>query len=101
MDGARLRASTGEPGVRLVAGTGIVVAPQLTCQVGTSREFPKLWGASAASNLGDGIWLVAAPLLAASLTDNPTHVAGATFAQRLPWLIFPLVSGTLADRFDR
>jgi MFS family permease len=78
-----------------------VAAPQLTRQVGTSREFPKLWGAGAASNLGDGIWLVAAPLLAASLTDSAAHVAGATFVQRLPWLLFPLVSGTLADQFDR
>ena len=78
-----------------------VPALRLTRKAGTSREFPKLWGASAASNLGDGIWLVAAPLLAASLTDNPAYVAGATFAQRVPWLVFPLVSGTLADRFDR
>ncbi|MBI4499412.1 MAG: MFS transporter [Chloroflexi bacterium] len=64
-------------------------------------EFRKLWAASAASNLGDGVTLVAAPLLAAALTRDPALVAGLAFAQRLPWLLFPLLSGALADRFDR
>lgn len=64
-------------------------------------QFAKLWVASATSNLGDGVWLVAAPLLAASLTRDPTLVAGLAVAQRVPWLVFPLVSGALADRLDR
>src|SRR5687768_8195451 len=68
---------------------------------GLGREFPKLWAASAASNLGDGVALVAAPLLAATLTHDPALVAGLAFAQRLPWLLFALVSGALADRLDR
>jgi len=45
--------------------------------------------------------LVAAPLLAAALTRDPAPVAGLSFAQRLPWLLFPLLSGALADRLDR
>src|SRR5690606_33822036 len=65
------------------------------------REFHKLWAASGVSNLGDGIWLVAAPLLAATLTRDPFLIAGLSFAQRLPWLIFPPFSGVLADRVDR
>lgn len=68
---------------------------------GLGREFGKLWAASAVSNLGDGVALVAAPLLAAALTHDPALVAGLAFAQRLPWLLFPLVSGALADRLDR
>ena len=64
-------------------------------------QFHKLWAASAASNLSDGITLVAAPLLAASLTRDPALVAGLAFAQRLPWLLFGLPSGALADRLDR
>ena len=87
--------------MRLVVGRQNSVRAGTDRQAVPSREFPKLWGASAVSNLGDGIWLVAGPLLAASLTDNPAHVAGATFVQRIPWLIFPLVSGALADRLDR
>ena len=68
---------------------------------GLGREFRTLWAGSAVSNLGDGVALVAAPLLAAALTRDPTLVAGLAFAQRLPWLIFPLLSGALADRLDR
>jgi MFS family permease len=68
---------------------------------GPGREFRKLWAASAFSNLGDGVILVAAPLLATALTRDPALVAGLVFAQRLPWLLFALVSGALADRLDR
>ncbi|HEU4397592.1 MAG TPA: MFS transporter, partial [Actinomycetota bacterium] len=53
------------------------------------------------SNLGDGVTLVAGPLLAASLTRDPRLVAGLAVAQRLPWLLFSLVSGALVDRLDR
>jgi MFS family permease len=64
-------------------------------------DFAKLWTASTVSNLGDGVTLVAGPLLAASLTRDPLLVAGLTFAQRLPWLLFSLLSGALVDRLDR
>ena len=68
---------------------------------GLGPEYRKLWTASTVSNLGDGVTLVAGPLLAASLTRDPVLVAGIAFAQRLPWLLFSLVSGALVDRFDR
>ncbi len=63
--------------------------------------YRKLWAASTISNLGDGVTLVAGPLLAASLTRDPALVAGLTFAQQLPWLLFSLPSGALVDRLDR
>jgi MFS family permease len=44
---------------------------------------------------------VALPLLAVSLTDSPALVAGVVVASRLPWLVFALVAGALADRLDR
>lgn len=64
-------------------------------------DFHKLWTASAISNLGDGVTLVAGPLLVASRTDDPALVAGAVFAQQLPWLLFSLISGVYVDRLDR
>jgi MFS family permease len=64
-------------------------------------DFWKLWTSSAVTNLGDGITMVAGPLLVASITDNPAAVAGAVFAQQLPWLLFALASGAWADRLDR
>jgi MFS family permease len=53
------------------------------------------------SNLGDGIGLAAGPLLVASQTRDPALVALAALLQRLPWLLFGLWAGVLADRLDR
>jgi len=64
-------------------------------------DFAKLWTASAVSNLGDGVTMVAGPLLVASITTDPAAVAAAAFAQQLPWLLFALISGAWADRLDR
>lgn len=64
-------------------------------------DFSRLWTASAVSNLGDGVTMAAGPLLVASVTTDPAAVAGAVFAQQLPWLLFALISGAWADRLDR
>ncbi|GAB2836254.1 MFS transporter [Actinoallomurus bryophytorum] len=64
-------------------------------------DFTRLWTASAVSNVGDGVTVVAGPLLVASLTRDPVLVAGAAFVQSLSWLLFSLVGGVLADRLDR
>ena len=45
--------------------------------------------------------MAAGPLLVASITSDPAAVAGAAFAQQLPWLLFALISGAWADRLDR
>jgi MFS family permease len=65
------------------------------------RSFRWLWGQSLLDNLADGILLAAAPLLIASLTDDPFPVAMAVFLQRLPWLLFSVLAGTVVDRVDR
>lgn len=62
--------------------------------------FRTLWTAVGLSNLSDGINLAAAPLLAATLTDDPAAIAGLLVAQRAPWLL-SMVSGALVDRLDR
>lgn len=53
------------------------------------------------TNIGDGIALAAGPLLVASQTRDPFLVALATLLQRLPWLLFGLYAGVIADRLDR
>lgn len=63
--------------------------------------FNRLWAASAVSNLGDGVTMVAGPLLLLSVTDNPTLIAGGVIAGQLPWLLFGLISGAWVDRLDR
>jgi MFS family permease len=47
------------------------------------------------------MFLTAFPLLAAILTRDPVLIAGVTIASRLPWLMFSLFTGALADRMDR
>ena len=65
------------------------------------RSFRWLLASSWVTNLGDGITLAAGPLLVASQTRSPLAVAMAVFLQRLPWLLFGLYAGVVADRFDK
>lgn len=65
------------------------------------RRYRWLLASSWVSNLGDGIALAAGPLLVASQTGSPILVATAALLQRLPWLLFGLHAGALADRLDR
>ncbi|MCW2741449.1 MAG: major facilitator superfamily 1 [Blastococcus sp.] len=71
----------------------------LPARMGT--PFRWLVGSAWASNLGDGIGLAAGPLLVASQTSDPLLVALAGLLQRLPWLLFGLYAGVLADRVNR
>ena len=75
---------------------GELVAPR---RLGTS--FRWLLGSSWTSNLGDGIALSAAPLLIASMTSSPVLVAAGAMMQYLPWLLFGLFAGSVADHHDR
>ncbi len=68
---------------------------------GLPGDYWRLWASSAASNLADGVFWIAFPLLAVQLTDSPVLIAGVAIAGRLPWLVFVLVAGALADRLDR
>jgi MFS family permease len=70
-------------------------------RVRLGANYLRLWGAATVSNLGDGVTVAALPLLAASLTRDPTGVSLVTLALTLPWLLFALVGGALADRLDR
>jgi MFS family permease len=63
--------------------------------------FWQLWSASTLSNLADGLVKIALPLVAVTLTDSAGLVAGVTVAVTLPWLLFALPAGALADRVDR
>jgi MFS family permease len=76
-----------------------VVEAFVPARLGTS--FRWLLASSWTSNLGDGFALAAGPLLVASQTSDPRLVALAALLQRLPWLLFGLYAGALADRVDR
>ena len=63
--------------------------------------FRWLLASSWVSNLGDGLMVAAGPLLVASQSRNPLLVAAAAMSSQVPWLLFGLVAGALADRLDR
>ena len=65
------------------------------------KPFNRLWSASFASNLADGLLKVAAPLLAASLTKDPVIISFLAALVMLPWLLFAIPIGGLVDRVDR
>ncbi|MFI5837686.1 MFS transporter [Micromonospora sp. NPDC051300] len=64
-------------------------------------RFALLWSASTLSALGSGTATVAAPLYVASRTDDPLVVSAGAAVSWLPWLLFALPGGVLADRVDR
>ncbi len=61
----------------------------------------RLVTAVAASSLGDGLVVVAFPLLALRSTTNALLISGLVVAARLPWLLVSLPAGAIVDRFDR
>jgi len=75
-----------------------VVAPAARALGG---RYWRLWSASTASALGDGLRRVALPLLAVQLSTDPRQVALVAAAGTVPWLVFGLPVGALVDRWDR
>ncbi|MEU6203418.1 MFS transporter [Micromonospora musae] len=65
------------------------------------RDFHLLWSAAVSSRLGDALRTPALALLAATLTRDPRLIAAITVAAQLPPLLFGLLGGVYADRWDR
>lgn len=51
--------------------------------------------------MGDGVFIVALPLLALRITDHPSSVALVAMFFYIPWLLFSVPIGALIDRADR
>ena len=64
-------------------------------------EFKKLWSASAASNVADGLLRTSAPLLATTLTKDPFLISAVGALIMLPWLLFAIPIGGIVDRINR
>ncbi len=65
------------------------------------RSFRWLLSAAVVNNFGDGVVLAAGPLLVASQTSDPFLVSMAVMSEYLPTLLFGVLGGAVADRFDR
>lgn len=65
------------------------------------RSFRWLLASSIINSIGDGVAISAGPLLVASQTRDPFLVSMALLSEFLPALLFGVIAGTAADRFDR
>lgn len=68
---------------------------------GLGPRFRALLVASGAANLGDGILVVAVPLIGIGFTRAPGQIALLSAATWLPWLLLGIVAGVVVDRSDR
>jgi MFS family permease len=64
-------------------------------------SFRWLLAATTVNNIGDGIAISAGPLLVASQTRDPFLVSMALLSEYLPVLLFGVIGGVAADRFER
>jgi MFS family permease len=65
------------------------------------RRFWRIWTAIAVSSVGDGMVLVALPLLALSETHNALAIAGVMVVGEAPLALASLPIGAIADRVNR
>ncbi|MFC6019178.1 MFS transporter [Plantactinospora solaniradicis] len=68
---------------------------------GLGGAYGRLWTAAVVSRLGDALRTPALALLAASVTRDPRAIAAVVVAGQLPPLLFGLLGGVYADRWDR
>ncbi|MPY49101.1 MFS transporter [Streptomyces acidicola] len=66
-----------------------------------SGAFTRLWSGAVLSSFGDALRAAALPLVAVTLTDEPLLIASITACGYLPWIIFGLLGGAVADRVDQ
>ncbi|WP_227268780.1 MFS transporter [Roseobacter weihaiensis] len=77
------------------------IAAQDDPNTGQRGAFARFGAAVGLANLGDGIAVIAWAWTASLLTRDPLWIAMLPAALRVPWVLFALPSGLLADHTDR
>jgi MFS family permease len=67
----------------------------------TYRDFRVQWFGACTSSIGTWMQIVAQNWLVLSLTGSPFFLGLDAFLQQLPIMLFTLIGGVLADRYDR
>ena len=67
----------------------------------TYRDFRVQWFGACTSSIGTWMQIVAQNWLVLSLTDSAFFLGLDAFLQQLPLMLFTLIGGVLADRYDR
>ncbi len=72
-----------------------------TARLRGDRDFVRFWGARQVSVAGSLVTMVALPVLVYRLSGSASLTALTTVLEGLPYVLFGLFSGALADRLDR
>lgn len=83
------------------AGTGPGTEARAAASVWRSRDFRLIWGGQTVSDLGSAMTSLAYPLLMLALTHSPAQAGAVAAVCSLPYLLFGLIAGALADRWNR
>jgi MFS family permease len=75
--------------------------PTTSTRLIANRDFVRLWVGQVGLALGNGVTLIAMPLLVLALTDSPVQAGIVAAARTLPYLVLGLPAGALVDRWDR
>jgi MFS family permease len=67
----------------------------------TYRDFRVQWFGACTSSIGTWMQIVAQNWLVVRLTESPFFLGLDAFLQQLPIMLFTLIGGVLADRYDR
>ena len=77
--------------------TDALVSARLT----RNPDFLRLWLGQVASNFGNGVSLIATPLLVLALTNSPAQAGLVAAARTAPYIFLGLPAGALIDRWNR
>src|SRR5205814_4745207 len=91
------RRSIGRPGVAALKQAD----PKEPPSVLRDGMFLRFWGGSSISTLGNQVTVIALPWLVLQLTNSPFQLGIVAALEFLPFLLFGLVVGVYADRWDR
>jgi MFS family permease len=108
---AHIQASLAEP-VQASAATATDAASATTASLGartvrrvlaafTYRDFRVQWLGACTSSIGTWMQIVAQNWLVLSLTNSAFFLGLDAFLQQLPIILFTLIGGVMADRYDR
>ena len=70
-------------------------------RIGFGSDFARFWTGQTISQLGSSFTLFALPLLVFKLTGSAVNLAITTASEMVPYLLFGLLIGALADRLNR
>lgn len=88
-------------GASTTAHLGAPAPETLSGPLRRDRRYVRFWISRAVSQLGSAVSLVALPVLVYERSASPVLVALVAAAGTLPYVVFGLFAGALADRLDR